>query len=186
MRSLVQLIADGELTREDEVLLIGPRHIDEVVFFRKTLGLPRTVGLDLFKYGRNEILAGDMHRMPFESNRFKLVYCAGTLSYAYDVRRVIEEMARVARRPAYLFLVDAAGRKAGPDALGRSDVIGIDTLVGMFHQHAFQVLARDPGRSLAPDAYENEPCLALRLTGGQPVWPSLLSRESANAPDRQA
>ena len=186
LRRLVQLIADGELTREDEVLLIGPRHIDEVVFFRKSLGLPRTIGLDLFKYGRDEILAGDMHRMPFESNRFKLVYCAGTLSYAYDVRRVIEEMARVARRPAYLFLVDAAGRKAGPDALGRSDVIGIDTLVGMFHRHAFQVLARDPGRSLAPDMYENEPCLALRLTGAQPVWPLLLGSDSAIAPERPA
>jgi SAM-dependent methyltransferase len=174
LRTLVQLIADGELTREDEVLLIGPRHVDEVVFFRRRLGLPRTIGLDLFAYGRNEILAGDMHRMPFESNRFKLVYCAGTLSYSYNARRVIEEIARVARRPAFVFIVDAAGRKAGPDALGRSDVTGIDTLIGMFYRHAFQVLARDPGRSLAPDSYDNEPCLALRLLGRWPAWPSPL------------
>lgn len=184
LRTLVQLIADGELTRDDEVLLIGPRHVDEVIFFRRHLGLPRTIGLDLFAYGRNEILAGDMHRMPFESDRFRLVYCAGTLSYSYDARRVIEEITRVARRPGFVFLVDAAGRKAGPDALGRSDVIGIDTLVGMFYRHTFQVLARDPGRSLAPEIYENEPCLALRLVGGRTAWPSTSTAERARS--RQA
>jgi len=39
LRTLVGLIDEGKVTGEDEVLLIGPRHIDEVVFFRKTLGL---------------------------------------------------------------------------------------------------------------------------------------------------
>jgi SAM-dependent methyltransferase len=181
LRTLVQLIGDGELTREDEVLLIGPRHVDEVVFFRRHLGLPRTIGIDLFPYGRNEILAGDMHRIPFEPDRFTLVYCAGTLSYSYNARRVIAEIARVARRPGFVFLVDAAGRKAGPDALGRSDVIGIDTLIGMFHRLAYHVLARDPGRSLAPERYENEPCLALRLTGGQTAWPATSGAERARS-----
>jgi SAM-dependent methyltransferase len=166
LRALVELVSTGELRPDDEVLLVGPRHIDEVAFFRQHLGLPRTVGLDLFPYGKDEILAGDMHDMPFASGRFSLVYCAGTLSYAYNARTVLEEMARVLRRPGFVFLVDAAGRHAGPDALGRSDVVDAETLVGMFYPRAFDVLVKDAGRSLAPDLYANEPCLALRLRAG--------------------
>jgi SAM-dependent methyltransferase len=163
LRTLVRLIQEGELSREDEALLIGPRHVDEVAFFRKQLGLPKTTGLDLFKFGKDEILAGDMHDMPFETGRFKLIFCAGTLSYSYNVRKVVEEIGRVLKRPGFVFLIDAAGRKAGPDALGRSDVVGIDTLIGLFYRFPFEVLAKDPGRSLAPQYYENEPCLALKL-----------------------
>lgn len=165
LRTIVGLVDRGEVSARDEVLLVGPRYIDEVVFFRKFLGLPRTVGLDLFDYGKDEILGGDMHHMPFEDDRFRLVFCAGTLSYAYSARRVLNEMARVLRRPGYLVLIDAAGRVRGPDALGRSDVTGIDTLIGMLYEHRFEVLAKDSGRSLAPDNYINEPCLAVRFPG---------------------
>src|SRR6185295_3819331 len=163
LRTLVDLMEEGKLSVDDEVLLVGPRHIDEVVFFRKTLGLRRAIGLDLFAYGRDEIVAGDMHQMHFEAKRFKLVFCAGTLSYSYNVRRVIEEMARVATRPGYVFLIDAGGRHSGPSALGRSDIPSVEAAIGLFHAHRFHVLASDQGRSLAPDLYENEPCLALRL-----------------------
>jgi hypothetical protein len=163
LRKLLDLIQDGELTKDDEVLLVGPRHVDEVAFFRQRLGFRRTIGLDLFPFGRDQILAGDMHDMPFESNRFRLVYCAGTLSYSYNVRHVIREISRTAKRPAFVFLIDAAGRKAGPDALGRSDVVCVDTLISMFYEHSFDVLAKDAGRSLVPDQYDNEPCLVMRL-----------------------
>jgi len=163
LRTLIALIQDGHVSKDDEVLVIGPRHIDEVVFFRKSLGLRKTIGLDLFEFGNNQILAGDMHRMSFESDRFKLVYCAGTLSYSYNVRRVIDEIVRVSKRPGFVLLVDAAGRKTGPDALGRSDIVSVETLIGLFYRYSFHVLAKDAGRSLAPELYENEPCLALRL-----------------------
>ena len=163
LRTLVALLDAGKITADDEALLVGPRHIDEVVFFRRTLGLRKTLGLDLFPHGRDEIIAGDMHRMAFEDGRFKLVFCAGTLSYAYNVRRVIEEMARVTSRPGYVFLIDAGGRHEGPSALGRSDIPSVEAMIGLFHRHKFQVLARDQGRTLAPHLYENEPCLALRL-----------------------
>jgi len=163
LRTLLGLIDGAKVSGKDEVLLIGPRHIDEVVFFRKTLGLRKAIGLDLFPYGRDEIIAGDMHSMPFEAGRFRLVFCAGTLSYAYNVRRVVEEMARVATRPGYVFLIDAGGRHRGPSALGRSDIPSVEAMIGLFHRHPFQVLARDQGRSLAPDLYEHEPCLALKL-----------------------
>jgi hypothetical protein len=171
LRTLIGLIQSGEVTSADDVLLIGPRHVDEVEFFRRHLNLPKTVGLDLFEFGNGRILAGDMHDMPFESNRFKLAFCAGTLSYSYNVRRVIREVARTTTRPGYVFLIDAAGRKAGPDALGRSDVMNVDALIGMFHEHAYSVLAKDAGRSLAPHQYDNEPCLVVRLDGANQESP---------------
>jgi SAM-dependent methyltransferase len=171
LRTLIGLIDAGRLTAQDEILLIGPRHIDEVVFFRKTLGLPKTIGLDLFPSGKDEIVAGDMHKMPFEKGRFKLVFCAGTISYSYNVRRVIDEIVRVTTRPGYVFLLDAGGRKVGTSALGRSDIPTVDALVGLYHRTRFEVLARDAGRSLAPDLYENEPCVAVRLDPGADPLP---------------
>jgi SAM-dependent methyltransferase len=171
LRTLIGLLDAGYLSSDDEALLIGPRHIDEVVFFRKSLGLRRTIGLDLFEYGKDEIVAGDMHRMSFESNRFRLVFCAGTISYSYNVRRVIDEIARVATRPGYVFLLDAGGRKVGTNALGRSDIPTVDALLGLFHRTRFQVLAKDRGRSLAPDHYDNEPCCAVRLDRGPDPLP---------------
>ncbi|MEA2499710.1 MAG: hypothetical protein QOH26_2115, partial [Actinomycetota bacterium] len=142
----------------------GPRHIDEIHFFRKHLGLPRTIGLDLFGSSDGSIISGDMHDMPFDRGRFKMIFCAGTLSYGYYSRKVIEEMARVAERPGYVFLMDAANRRAGPDALGRSDDINVDVLTGLFYRHPYNVLSRDRGRSLDPQRYAEEPCLALELT----------------------
>lgn len=163
LRTLVGLRRDGQLRSHDPVLVIGPRHVDELVFFRKHLGLKNTVGLDLFADPDSAIVAADMHDMPFESGRFKLVFCAGTLSYAYNSRKVIGEIARVLDRPGYAFLMDAGDRRAGPDPLGRSDTVDITTAIGFFHEHPSRVLAKDPGKSLAPLVYTNNPCLAIEL-----------------------
>ena len=163
LRTLVRLRTDKKLVEDDEALIVGPRHADELVFFRKHLRLPKTSGLDLFADPDAHIVAGDMHDMPFDSGRFKLVFCAGTLSYAYHSRKVISEIARVLQRPGYAFLMDAGDRHAGPDPLGRSDTVNITTAIGFFHEHRSTVLASDRGRSLAPHVYTNNPCLAIRL-----------------------
>jgi hypothetical protein len=171
LRTIVELMNGGQLSAADEVLIVGPRHIDEIVFFRKSLGLPKTIGLDLFPSGDDEIIAGDMHHMPFAPGRFKLVFCAGTITYSYNVRRVVDEMARVTTRPGFVFLIDAGGRKVGTNAQGRSDIPTIDTMVGLFHRTRFSVLARDAGRSLAPQHYDNEPCCAVKLEAGPDPLP---------------
>jgi hypothetical protein len=163
LRTLVGLKRDDLLRPGDEVLVVGPRHIDEIRFFRKRLGLSKSIGLDLFGTDDGAIVGGDMHDMPFQSGRFKLVFCAGTLSYAYYSRKVIEEIARVTTRPGYVFLMDAANRVEGPDPLGRSDNVNIDAMIGLFHNHKLQILARDRGKSLAPHMYTDNPCLAIQL-----------------------
>lgn len=180
LRTLIDLMQSGRLSAADDVLLVGPRHIDEVVFFRKVLGLRRAIGLDLFPFGKDEIVGGDMHQMPFESNRFRVVFCAGTLSYSFNVRRVIDEMARVTKRPGYVFLVDAGGRHGGANALGRSDIPCAEAMIGLFYRNRFRVLAKDAGKSLAPELYENEPCVAIELEPGVGPLQELAPGGSAN------
>src|SRR5439155_2996284 len=61
LRKLIDLTMDGGIGPRDEVLAIGPRYRDEIHFFRHHLGLPKTIGLDLFDAPKDSIEAGDMH-----------------------------------------------------------------------------------------------------------------------------
>lgn len=163
LRSLIGLIRDGKIKPDDEALILGPRHIDELYFFQKYLGLPNTFGLDLFPSYEGRIVAGDMHDMPFESDRFRVVYSCNTLTYAYNARKVIDEMARVLKRPGYVFLIDSGERVPGPDPLGRSDLGSVGSAIRCFYKHNFKVIAQDSGRSLNPLGMKQQPCLAIEL-----------------------
>ncbi|HXI57322.1 MAG TPA: glycosyltransferase [Polyangia bacterium] len=163
LRALCDLRRSGRLTADDEVLVVGSRYADELAFFRKHLGLPRTIGLDLFDDPAGGIVGGDMHDMSFATGRFSLIYCAGTLCYSYNMRRAIAEFARVLRRPGFMILSDSADRLGGVDPLGRSDSGGIDGFVGFFHEYPYRIIGQDPGRSCTPAAVTRWPCLAIEL-----------------------
>jgi SAM-dependent methyltransferase len=163
LRTLVAMVRDRVVTPEDEVLVVGPRHYTEILFFRKHLGLPRTIGLDLFTSEKEGIVGGDMHAMPFTSGRFRLIYCCATLAYGYDLRKVLSEMTRVATRPGYLILSDGCDRIRGCDPFGRSDVVSTAALLGCFYQHRYSVLFRDEGRSLDFKGYRSSANVGLRI-----------------------
>ena len=163
LRRLIGLLSDGKITSMDEALILGPRHIDELYFFEKFLDLPNTLGLDLFESYGGRIVSGDMHDMPFESDRFRIIYSCNTLSYSYNTRKVIDEMARVLKRPGYIFLIDSGERVPGPDPLGRSDVGDVDAVLRCFYKYRFRIVAKDAGRSLDPVRMKQQPCLALEL-----------------------
>jgi hypothetical protein len=165
LRTLIDLLEQGEIGRNDEVLIIGPRHKDEIHFFRKFLGLPNTVGLDLFASKKDRLEAGDMHAMHFESGRFKLVYSCGTMSYSYNIRKVASEIARVLKRPGYVIISDAACRVTGPDPHGRTDLRNADSLISCFYQHRLEVLFRDQGKSTIMQVAREWPSVGLRLLG---------------------
>jgi SAM-dependent methyltransferase len=164
LRNLIALIRDGRISSADEVLVVGPRHVNELHFFRKHLGLKWTIGLDLFPSDKGRIIAGDMHQMPFESGRFKLVYVCNTLTYAYNARRVIREICRVTQSPGYAMVIDSGNRVRGPDALGRSDLMSADALVQCFYMRPYKALVKDRGKSLAPEWYLEQPCVLLELS----------------------
>jgi SAM-dependent methyltransferase len=163
LRTLVELRTSGALSPSDEVLVIGPRHIDEIVFFRKHLKLPKTVGLDLLDDEPNGIVGGNMHDMPFDAGRFRLVYTNATLSYAYALRKVMAEIARVLARPGYAVLSDSTWRTRGVDPLGRSDPMGADAMIGCFHRERYEVLFRDDGPSPNLDFYQQWSQIGLKL-----------------------
>jgi len=165
LRTLLALRQKGAISPDDEVLVVGPRYPDELTFFRRYIGLSKTIGLDLFEDKENGIVAGDMHDTGFAPQRFGLIYCAGTLNYAYNIRKVIAEFARILKRPGYLILTDNADRVNGVDPLGRSDPTNADTLVGLFYQYQINVLAKDNGKTPFPSMFHCWPCVALEILG---------------------
>ncbi len=162
LRTIVRLIKDGKIKSDDEILIIGPRHVDEIKFFRNHLGLKNTVGLDLFNE-KDLIMYGDMHDMPFEDNRFKLIYSAKTFPYAYNLRKVINELGRVTQRPGYIVNIDSAGRATGPDPLGRTDTVNLETVLSMYYPFRHTIIAQDNGRSHNPEKRSCWPCYAIEL-----------------------
>jgi len=161
LRTIIGLIRDGKLTKNDEVLIIGPRYVDEIIFFRKYLGLPKTIGLDLC--ANDHVVVGDMHKMPFENGRFKLIYVCNTLCYSYHARKAVDEIARVLQRPGYACIIDHGTYKEGASLIGRSDVMNADALVGMFYKNRYNVLAKDHGTPLVRYASLNQASCALEL-----------------------
>lgn len=163
LRTLIKLKKAGKLTKDDEVLIVGPRYVDELTFFRKQLGFPKTVGLDLFEDKEEGIVAGDMHSTEFSNGQFGLIFCAGTLAYSYDFRKVIKEFARILKRPGFLCLMDAGERVNGVDPLGRSDPMGLESMINCFYQHKLKVHAQDKGRTPFPSSFKWWPCVVLEL-----------------------
>jgi len=161
LRTIINLIKEGKLTKNDEVLIIGPRYVDEILFFRKHLGLPKTIGLDLC--ANDHVVVGDMHKMPFENGRFKLIYVCNTLCYSYHARKAVDEIARVLQRPGYACIIDHGTYIEGASLIGRSDVMNANALVGMFYKNRYNLLAKDNGTPLVRYASLNQSSCALEL-----------------------
>ncbi|MBK8190278.1 MAG: class I SAM-dependent methyltransferase [Vampirovibrionales bacterium] len=163
LRKIIQLINDGNLSKNDPVLIIGPRHVDEVLFFRRYLGLVHTIGMDLFSDDQGLVIAGDMHQMPFEDGHFRLIYSANTFEYAYNLRLVIREIARVLKRSGYIANINRSNAQLLPMPLGRSDVVNLPTALGMYYESAHTVLAQDKGDTVDPALYGTFPNYVIRL-----------------------
>lgn len=162
LRTIIELIRNERIRANDPVLIVGPRYRDEVVFFRSFLGLREAVGLDLIE-DPGYVLKGDMHRMDFPDGSFSMVYCAGTLSYSYNARVVVEEFARILRRPGFVVITDAGSRPCVTN-FARSDIRNCETLRRLFYRHPHRILAWDEGRTPAPAQYLKYPSLVLELT----------------------
>ena len=112
----------GVLTEESHVLTIGPRHNLEIKFFRNTLGLKNTIGLDLFTEDEEYVKVGDMHDMPFEDNTFDMVYQKNTFNKSYDIRTVLDECIRVLRPGGVLVSDECLGYTLGVSELSRTNI----------------------------------------------------------------
>jgi SAM-dependent methyltransferase len=95
-RLLVREVVEcGRLGAASAVLCVGCRNTVELDLFHAA-GVENVVGIDLISQSPG-ILVMDMHAMTFADETFAAVYASHSLEHAYDVAKVVSEIARVGR-----------------------------------------------------------------------------------------
>jgi SAM-dependent methyltransferase len=112
-------------------LCVGCRNALELDRFRAR-GFDDVVGIDLFSR-RDDILVMDMHELSFPDDSFDVVYASHALEHSYDVDRVVDEIARVAREGAVVGVEVPVRAKAS--AADRIVFSGLDELRSVFRPH---------------------------------------------------
>ena len=80
-----------------DVLCVGARYGVEMLAMREMgYSASRVVGIDLYPRA-DSVQRADMHKMPFSSGSFDVIYSHHTLDHSIDPRRALKEMARVSR-----------------------------------------------------------------------------------------
>jgi len=83
-----------------DVLCIGARYGIEMLAMKEMgFSAAKVVGIDLYPRGA-DVLRADMHKLPFASSSFDIVYSHHTLDHSLDPRKALSEMARVSRAGA--------------------------------------------------------------------------------------
>jgi len=83
-----------------DVLCIGARYGIEMLAMKEMgFSAAKVVGIDLYPRGA-DVLRADMHKLPFASSSFDIVYSHHTLDHSLDPRKALSEMARVSRSGA--------------------------------------------------------------------------------------
>jgi Methyltransferase domain len=119
---LIRLREEGVIGEHEPALTIGPRWVGEIHYFRETLGLKGTIGLDLFTTDDELVKVGDMHDMPFADDTFGLVYQRNTFNKSYDIRAALRESVRVLRDGGVLISDDCYAYTSGVSELCRTNL----------------------------------------------------------------
>ncbi len=83
-----------------DVLCIGARYGIEMLAMKEMgFSAAKVVGIDLYPRGA-DVLRADMHKLPFASSSFDILYSHHTLDHSLDPRKALSEMARVSRSGA--------------------------------------------------------------------------------------
>lgn len=130
----------GTISTDERHLTIGPRWTGEIHYFRDGLGLPKTIGLDLFTNDPELVTVGDMHEMPFEDSTFGLVYQRNTFDKSYDIRRALQECVRVLRDGGVLITDDCYDYVHGVSQLARTNVKHNRQMLRVLSEHVGDVL----------------------------------------------
>jgi SAM-dependent methyltransferase len=113
------------------VLCVGCRNTLELDRFHAR-GFDDVTGIDVFSQ-RHDIKVMDMHEMTFPDNSFDVVYASHALEHAYDVDRVVGEIARVARDGAVVGVEVPV--RAQASTADRVVFSGLDELRAAFEPH---------------------------------------------------
>jgi hypothetical protein len=105
------LLATPFLFPNAKIVCAAARDGTEVEVWRD-LGFKHAIGFDLYPGPNNQlVMAGDFHKMPFETGSVDLIYC-NSLDHALDLDKVFQEAARVLKRGA-LALFDLTEQETG-------------------------------------------------------------------------
>jgi len=135
-----RLREDGVISADEQHLTIGPRWVGEIHYFRQELGLPQTIGLDLFTHDDELVKVGDMHDMPFEDSTFGLVYQRNTFDKSYDIRTCLQECVRVLRDGGILISDDCYDYTHGVSEMARTNIKHNDQLARVIAPNVAEVL----------------------------------------------
>lgn len=130
----------GVISADEPHLTIGPRWVGEIHYFRQELGLPKTIGLDLFTHDEELVKVGDMHDMPFEDNTFGLVYQRNTFDKSYDIRTALRECLRVLRDGGVLISDDCYDYTHGVSEMARTSIRHNNQIARVLEPHVAEVL----------------------------------------------
>jgi SAM-dependent methyltransferase len=103
---------DEELAREMLAGLPHKRLLDAGCGIgRRTQSIPEAIGIDLSpdmvgESSANNLIVGDIREMPFESDRFDMVWCRLVLGHLPDPARAYQELCRVCMPGGYVFITD--------------------------------------------------------------------------------
>jgi SAM-dependent methyltransferase len=153
-------IARGTLARDDQVVCIGNRWIGEILYFRQTLGLVKTVGVDLISNNPELVIAADMHHLPFKDESIKMVFTRGTINKSYDVRLFAKELVRVLKQDGLLAIETPGPFGYGVTRLGLTDVKSWNNVLRLFHRKIGRIIYRD---AMEPYAYQAAAKKLLRI-----------------------
>ena len=128
-------IRAGKIKPDRPTLSIGPRWLTEIEYFRKVVGLPRHIGLDLFSDNPEMVTAGDMHDMPFADGHFNFVFLKNTADKSYRIRKLVEELLRVIE-PGGVIVVDQICGYGRCSPLSRTDIQHAENLLRLFRARA--------------------------------------------------
>jgi SAM-dependent methyltransferase len=134
------LLEKGVISADESHLTIGPRWVGEIHYFRQELGLPKTIGLDLFSHDEEFVKVGDMHDMPFEDSTFGLVYQRNTFDKSYDIRSALGECLRVLRNGGVLISDDCYDYTHGVSEMARTNIRHNNQIARVLEPHVAEVL----------------------------------------------
>jgi SAM-dependent methyltransferase len=137
--TLINRVAE-ERSDGGSVLCVGCRNTLELDRFRAR-GFDDVIGIDVFSQ-REDIKVMDMHELTFPDNSFDVVYASHALEHSYDVKRVVDEVVRVARDGAIVGVeVPVRVQASSADRIVFS---GLDELRAAFEPHVGnEVLAEE-------------------------------------------
>jgi SAM-dependent methyltransferase len=129
----------GPLPPGAQGLCVGPRNTNEIDYLEASCGV-EAIGLDLFS-DDPRIRVGDMHKMPFEDNRFHVLFSCHSLEHSFDPRVALREFVRVLCNGGYAAIEIPVNFEA--TAVDRWDLKDVAGLLACFPEGACSVLLEE-------------------------------------------